>query len=657
MTGVCAAVGFLWPFADASVLEALAIVFYVALILPVLPIGWLLIKRRYGTRAAGPLWPLLFFLVLASVYALGTPPWQTPDEPQHMVYAELVRRSGTSLPQRLLDGKPLTEEDAEVVRDVRRTVLASLRSVDLWPTDAQAVIDRGDIPGPTELTHPPLYYQVAASVTAPIGDAPILARLAILRAFGVMVAGWIVWLCGCAGRLVWPNRHRLAETPMVVAAAVPTFAAFAGTVNSDVLANLFGAAFLVVVLRLVVRHTRRDWIWWLVAVALLATDVMTKRSALPLVPVLAVALLLQRSWSVRRLLGGAIVLQLATAVFVLSLPTRPAVWAGPPGVRDLGCAGGRVGPTALCGVERGVSQPLLVTTLEEVAGKLVTVGFWARAGRAAKVTVYLGPTPTEQVTAGVDRWSFGRVVFRIPPDLRQVRISLVADGPARVDGVVLAEGRRSERAPRLGSGGSVRWDGRNVENLLSNGSAEDTVVGAPSWMPPNVARTFDGAVDAAHAVTSGEQASDAWSFIWKRLGVTFGIFWATTSWEQPPPLLPVAMRWTLAVIVGVALLGAALGGTRLGRLVWPGRAAAAMISAVLIGVLAVVVRGIPPTDLELVSGRYLFPGIVAIVTVIVAGWRWILSTGDRAFRATARWFAVATHLAFVVTIFAPFRWS
>ena len=657
MSGMWAAVGLLWPFADASTVEAFGVLLYVALILPVLPIGWLLIKRRYGTKAAGPLWPLLFFLVLASIYAIVTPPWQTPDEPRHMVYAELVREGGSSLSSRVGSGAALTDEEKRISIGVHDRVLASLNDVDIWPDDAQAVIDGGGIPGPSELTHPPLYYQVAASVTAPLGEAPILARLAVLRAFGVMVAGWIVWLCGLAGRLLWPTRHRLAETPMVVAAAVPTFAAFAGTVNSDVLANLFGAAFLVTLLRLVVLHTRRDWMWLLVAVALLVTGIMTKRSSLPLVPVLLVALLLQRRWQLRQLLGVAIVFQLIAAFFVLSLPTRPAVWVGSPDHPEVGCRGGRLGETALCGVERGVSQPLLVTTIEEIAGKTVSVGFWARAEQPTKVTVYLGPTPTEQVTAGVGTWNFGRVVFGTPPGLREVRISLVADGPARVDGVVLAKGRRSEQVPSIASDGSVRWDGRPIDNLLNNGSAEETVVGAPSWMPPNVRRTFDGAVDAAYAVTSGEQASDAWSFIWKRLGVTFGIFWATMGWEQPPPLLPVALRWLLAAIAGLAVIGAALGGTRLGRLVWPSRAAATMISAVLFGVLAVVVRGIPPTDLELVSGRYLFPGLLAIATVIVAGWRWILSTDDRRFRAATRWFALATHLAFIITIFIPFRWD
>jgi hypothetical protein len=82
-----------------------------------------------------------------------------------------------------------------------------------------------------------------------------------------------------------------------------------------------------------------------------------------------------------------------------------------------------------------------------------------------------------------------------------------------------------------------------------------------------------------------------------------------------------------------------------------------MILAVLFGVFAVVVRGIPPTERELLSGRYLFPGIVAISIVLAAGWRWILNPSDRGFRAVTRWFAVATHLAFIVLVFIPFRWQ
>jgi hypothetical protein len=69
---------------------------------------------------------------------------------------------------------------------------------------------------------------------------------------------------------------------------------------------------------------------------------------------------------------------------------------------------------------------------------------------------------------------------------------------------------------------------------------------------------------------------------------------------------------------------------------------------------AVLLRDLPP-DVELVvSGRYLFSGLVALTVVLVAGWRRLWPDDDRAFRNAVRWFAAGMHTIFLAAIFLPF---
>jgi hypothetical protein len=658
MTGIVAAVGFLWPFAGTSTLEGLGVVVYVLVILLVLPLGWVVIRRRLGLAVAGPLWPLLYFLILSSTYALATPPWQTPDEPQHMLYSEIVRVSGVPAAAHLNDGKPLTRQEFAEVGGVARTVLRSVRQVDRWPDDAQALIDAGQIPGPAELSHPPLYYRVTAAVTEPIGGAPILTRLAVLRAFGVMVAGWIVWLCGLAGRLLWPRRPRLAEAPMAVAAGIPTFAGFAGTVNSDVLTNLWAAGLLVILVALLVRRSRRDWRLIVAAVGLAVLGVSTKRTFLPVLPLVPLALLLRQRPTKRQLLVGLIGLQLLCAGVVLSLDMRPAAWlvaTGDSGIN--GCEGGQVGPRALCLVGGGISQKLPVAVIEEIESRVVTLGLWARVPEPATITVLVQGLATEPVRVAGPGWQFRRVQFVVPPRLRELQITLVSNGATRVDGVVLARGRYPTRPPQYAGsrGDEVRWDGRRVRNLLANGSGEDEVFAAPNSFPASMRRTLDGAMDAVYSVARSDRAQGSGRFVRERLGHTFGIFWGSAGWDQPPRLLPAPLRWLLGIIAATGFVGALAALAT--RRVWPTRAGVVMAATVAMGGLAVIARGIPPTDFELVSGRYLFPEFLAFTVVLTVGWRFLVRADDARFRRLVRWFAIATHLAFISFVFAPFRWG
>ncbi|MBV8980613.1 MAG: hypothetical protein JO086_06910, partial [Acidimicrobiia bacterium] len=117
MTGVP---GPFWPWRGSAAGEGVVLAVALMVLLAIVPGAWLALKRWGGRRVAGPLWPLLLFAVLALAYALVVPPWQTPDEPQHMVHVEVVRRGGFDAAEQLLPFKTPTPHVARVNADVQR---------------------------------------------------------------------------------------------------------------------------------------------------------------------------------------------------------------------------------------------------------------------------------------------------------------------------------------------------------------------------------------------------------------------------------------------------------------------------------------------------------------------------------------------------------
>src|SRR5207253_2926492 len=186
----------------------------------------------------------------------------------------------------------------------------------------------GPAPGPRGWAHPPLYYVVAAVLTKPFSGRPLLARLALLRAFGVLLAAMTVVVCGAVGRLLWPGRP-LAEVPMALALGVPAFVATAGSVNNDGIAVLLGAVLVYVLLA---GALGRSWLArplpWAAAVVLVTiAGVATKRTFLPLVLLVLPAAAFRLRHRALAVGAGLVVLLLAAGVaFAASSRPRLALW-------------------------------------------------------------------------------------------------------------------------------------------------------------------------------------------------------------------------------------------------------------------------------------------------------------------------------------------
>jgi len=651
-------IGVTWPFRGSGSAGTLALVIFLLATIATVPLGWWLICRRFGHRSAGPLWPLLAFVLLAGVYAVVTPPWQMPDEPQHVGHVELVRRVGVSDVESLLGAprpgalRARAAVDAELVQSLRDTDLVR------WEPGLTKELAQGKVPGPRELTHPPLYYVLGAAVTKPFQGAPLVARLAVLRALGIVLAAWTVWACGLVGRLLWPGRA-LAEAPLAIVVAIPTFVAYAGSANNDGLAALLGALMIVLLVAGVTNAPRlRPELWALGIAALAVAGVGTKRTFLPLLLLVPVAVAIRARTRVHAVLATVIVSQLVIglAVVAFSQP-RVAIWQGVSPHESYRCRGGRTGAWALCVSRRsgGLRQAVSLADLQDVTGSNVRFAMWARgsstgSGLSVRLESDLGTVASRDAPIS-ERWTSVETIGQVPDAASDLWVNINPSGPGvvRVDDVEVTPVDTPAGTPGDGlAAGSISGARRN---LLANGSGTQAVRSAAWPLPTSVQRAFNsGVAAAASVVLEPSRVLASTGIIWDHATTTFATFWATAGWPIPPQLFPAVLRWLLGLLVLVAVGGVMTGWL---RAAWrPGFGV--VVAGAVVAVAAVVLRNMPPDDSAVVSGRYLFPGLVAITAVLAAGWRQLWPNDDRSFRRLTRLLVPAMHALFIAFVLVPF---
>jgi len=635
--------GTVWPVRGLGAPGAVGLAALLLVLVSVIPAGVVLWRRTMGTGL--PVWPVVAFVVLATGYAVATPPWQMNDEPQHMVHVEVVRRAGSGAPHQLLPGATASPAVRRALADADRTVVESMVATDAprWLPGGGPALRAGAVPGPRELSHPPLYYVMAATLTKGFGGRPVLARLAILRALGVLLATATVVVCGAVGRLLWPRRP-LAEVPMALALAVPTFVSSGGAVNNDGLAVLFGALLVYVLLRGVLGGSAlaRPLPWAAAVVAVMAAGVATKRTFLPLVALVALAVLFRLRTRPRALLASAAgtLLVLALAFTAFSDP-RLALWEQQTAAFNYRCRDAVTGRHVICLPPGAPSilQKIPLVRAQELEGKALQVALSIRS-----------PSPGEQISIHVSSGAGLLLATTAPATPSWTRVGLDLHAPKKLDGLWL-----ELSAPP--GGAAVYVDGvvlrrRAGANQIRNGTGSQAIAGAPSFLPESVQRQVNSAIDAVNGVVRPPGVLVASrTILYRRLATTFSMFWATVGWQVPPPLLPAALNWLLALATVVAI-GAA--GVVVLRARLPGRSGGILLFGALVMTLAVALRNLPPTEPGVVNGRYLFPGLVAFVALLAAGWGHLWPGDERHFRAAARFFVVVMQGLFIGFVFVPF---
>lgn len=212
----------------------------------------------------------LGYLLIASLFAIRVPDWQTPDEPAHYNYIAQIAETGRI---------PVIE-----MGDWDQNYLDELRSQQF---DAALLGDLGAIE--YEDHQPPLYYLLATPVYS-ITDGSLTA----LRLFSVLIGLIIVWCAYAIGRLMFPERPVIGLGAAACVAFQPQHIHILASVNNDAL----GWASVGLTLTATVAYLKqipvfgRDVPPWLLGI-LVGIGLMTKSTTYFMAGVVGIALLLR----------------------------------------------------------------------------------------------------------------------------------------------------------------------------------------------------------------------------------------------------------------------------------------------------------------------------------------------------------------------------
>ncbi|MGH2537260.1 MAG: DUF2142 domain-containing protein [Candidatus Promineifilaceae bacterium] len=252
-------------------------------------------------------WPLaailVVYLLVAGLYALLTPPWQTPDEPAHYNYI-----------------RQLAEGEWPVIRpgDYDQAYQQQVLDSEFDPRFSVASFEYEDY-------QPPLYYLLLTPLFRAAGG-----DLTALRLGSVVLGAGVVVFAYAIGRRLFAGRPWPAAGAAAFVAFLPQHVAMLAAVNNDSLAELLIAAILFLLARLLTdpRPDRPPARLHLLLGALLGLGFLTKATVYPLAAVVALALYyLGRPRAQAR--AGLVVFGLAAALGALWWLRNVAVYQAP----------------------------------------------------------------------------------------------------------------------------------------------------------------------------------------------------------------------------------------------------------------------------------------------------------------------------------------
>lgn len=257
----------------------------------------------------------LLVVAVAGCWAVLTPAFRTPDEPQHvnsvlrlaygggwpapgealMGPAAIVARQQAAL-QSDIPGRHWNRADVVQYTDVdplpdEQRLRVSAENALPWPGSSATTVDTVD-----QMTqHPPLYYAAAATWLRATGTAEARwdHQLLSLRLFDVLLLAPLPPLAAATARTLLGDRPRARATALVAAAGVlfvPMSAHILSAVTNDALVTLAGAVIAWLVARVLTGDLR-----WRTAAGLgvaLGVGLLTKVMAAFAVPVVVLAYLL-----------------------------------------------------------------------------------------------------------------------------------------------------------------------------------------------------------------------------------------------------------------------------------------------------------------------------------------------------------------------------
>jgi hypothetical protein len=161
------------------------------------------------------------YLVIAALYAVRTPLWQTPDEPAHYNYIRQIAEAGCCPVIRVGDWDNAYLEQIKAARFSEASIGDRLGTIQY------------------EDHQPPLYYIIVSPLFIASNGDPIILRLfSVALGAGTIIVAWGVL------RLLVPSRPYIALTAAGFIAFLPQHVAMMASINNDSLAELIIALIL-----------------------------------------------------------------------------------------------------------------------------------------------------------------------------------------------------------------------------------------------------------------------------------------------------------------------------------------------------------------------------------------------------------------------------
>ncbi|HUW15357.1 MAG TPA: DUF2142 domain-containing protein [Anaerolineae bacterium] len=564
-------------------------------------------------------------LVRGFSYSVIIPPWQAPDEPGHVEYAVLLAEKR----------RFLNREDSS--SELQQQILLSMKEFDFWrhlgreepqtmsqsfsqdPSLALSGTQLGD--------ESPLYYLIPALVFILAGTSDTLLHLYVLRWFSVVLSSATVVVSYLVAVELFPEDRFMRTAVPAFVMFLPMFAYMGCAANSDAAAILLSSLFFWQLVMLFKNGANWRSVFALTGVACLS--IVAKKTALFAAPLILVAVPVYL-WGrrtrveepIRRAVAGSVLLfTLFLGIFLGWAGGDAAGWVEQPpsSMNTRSDHTARSGSYSLhIGDDTDDSCQWLVQSLpynsvRELRGRTAELSAWVRSPNADQ-TGRLAITDNEgratQVFTATNTWSLQSVTRTISPEATSIRLVL---GPSGCSGAETGELFFDDVFL-----GESQGQGRN---LVANGSGETpdlSVWDRLEHIAPHLSlsRLFDG---RSYDTDSVKRYS-----LYALL--TFAGFWANFGWLT----LPLDPVWygmlallCLALGVGLGLYCAdalTLWKRRRDSLpTWQNKSLFLLLVALCLMLfqtfLPMIGRDWQP------QGRYLFPAIIPIATLLSLGWR------------------------------------
>ena len=244
------------------------------------------------------------YLIVAALFALYTPPWQTPDEPPHYNYIAQVAANGCCPVIEMGDWK-LRYQNQLTSQHFAPELLGDLNTLQY------------------EDHQPPLYY-LLASVVFRLTNGSLIA----LRLFSVLISLGVVLSAYGVGRVMYPERPWIALSTAALVAFLPQHVAMMASVNNDGLAEVvIGVTLLATICYLLDDSARPRIRPWHLGI-LVGIGLLTKVSTLFLAGVVPLAILLKWWMENKNGVGARRILPVQTLLARLALFLIPALLLG-----------------------------------------------------------------------------------------------------------------------------------------------------------------------------------------------------------------------------------------------------------------------------------------------------------------------------------------